>query len=820
MEQVLKPGHSLGLAWLLAITMITLSFGANPFFPSHTNAAPAASPDLPSGFAKTLLAKQLNKPTALDFGPNGDIYIAEQPGAIVLYGNGKVSPTTVVTLKTDSSGEKGLLGLVLDPHFATNGYIYVSYTTADVHAQLSRLTVQNGTASLSTEKVLMKGDQMHNAFHSANDVHIGPDGKLWWSVGDNVPNSGNAQTPTNIYGKILRFNLDGTTPADNPFLHIPGAVPTIYAYGLRNPYRFTFLPNGKAMAADTGSSYWEELDTVQVGGNFGWNNYEGYCGSCGAINPTYAYGHLPVDGAISAIAAYSGSTFPKPYKNVVFIGDFVRQDIEAITFDPTYTTEISDTVFDKHAGTIADLQKGPDGNLYYLSIYEGTLTKISSTGSSQTSASNAIQTDAVSLQANVVSPNVNASITSPTATATFKGGDTISFSGTATDSKDGTLPAKAYTWQVDLYNNGVLQPFYTYEKLHPFYGPITGVTGGSFKVPQDLSINNSSLYRITLTVVNSSGDKTVVTRDIHPQFTKWSVKTNIPGAAYMVDGTWQTKPITTQDVVGIQHVLAGVPAQMIGGKLYRFAGWSNGGALTDTITNPTANTTYTANYDQVSATLPSSWKSADIGNPVLPGTANYSASDKTFYVDGSGADIHDKDNQFHSVYQSLQGDGTIIARVRYQTASNAWAKAGIMIKQSTTANSNYVDALVTPNVSPNTPNINGVGCTPDGCGSPLPPVTPSVGKGVHMQYNFTSDQAITSPNALAGYHSPNQWLKLQRTGNTFTSWYSTDGVTWTLIGKTTLTMQPNAIIGLFVCSQDVRQYSNVAFDHVGITTAA
>ena len=91
------------------------------------------------------------------------------------------------------------------------------------------------------------------------------------------------------------------------------------------------------MAQDTGSNYWEELNTIQPGGNFGWDFYEGNCGSCGYINPTYAYGHLPTDGAASAIAAYSGSVFPKQYDQVVFFGDYNRKDIEAVTFDPTYT---------------------------------------------------------------------------------------------------------------------------------------------------------------------------------------------------------------------------------------------------------------------------------------------------------------------------------------------------------------------------------------------------------------------------------------------------------------------------------------------------
>src|SRR5205085_10563032 len=142
-----------------------------------------------------------------------------------------------------------------------------------------------------------------------------PDGKIRQTIGDHDPSITNQQTRTNIYDKIHRFNLDGTTPSDNPFLNTAGAVPSIYAWGLRNPFRFTFLPNGSAMVEDTGSSYWEEMNTIVKGGNYGWDFYEGPCGSCGYINPTYAYGHIPTDGALSAITAYTGTSFPQAYNH-------------------------------------------------------------------------------------------------------------------------------------------------------------------------------------------------------------------------------------------------------------------------------------------------------------------------------------------------------------------------------------------------------------------------------------------------------------------------------------------------------------------------
>jgi uncharacterized repeat protein (TIGR01451 family) len=839
---------------------------------------------LPAGFAQTQLAHGLTKPIAIAFAPNGDIYIGEQGGAIVIYRGGAVLATPLVTLpNVFSSGECGLLGMTLDPNFASNGYIYISYTLSTTsatgvvqpYARLSRFTVVGDTINPSSEVVLYQGNQLQNLHHAGNDLKIGPDGKLWWSVGDNVPAISNGQALNNIYGKILRFNLDGSVPNDNPFVNVSGAVKGIYAYGLRNPFRFTFLPNGQAMTENTGSSYWEDLDTIQAGGNYGWPFYEGDCFSCGYINPAYAYGHYPVDSAASAIAAYSGATFPKQYDHTVFFGDYNRHDIEAVGFDPSYQTETSDTVFDSNAGTISDLEEGPDGNLYFVSIFEGTVSEISapgpfpptaaaaaspaagpgpltvqfsSAGSSDpyglpltyswdfgdgspasTSAnpahtysadgtytakltvSNGAQTDTSSTQVVVGQSPPTASITAP---ATYNAGDTVSFSGTATDPVDGTLPGYDYTWKADFISNGVAQPSYSAEVPYPFYGPVTGASG-SFKIPTDPSQTPSSFYRITLTVTDSLGLQTVVTKDIHPNLANWSVSANVPGIGYTVDGTWHTGPYSTQDVVGVQHVLSGMPlAQTISGTRYRFVGWADGSALTDSFTAAATPASYTADYEAVQTTMPSPWQSADVGAPITAGTADYAPGDQTFYVDGSGSDVYGANDQSHYVYQTLTGDGSIVARVRYQTNSSPWAKAGVMIRQSATAGSNFVDALVTPDVSPNTPDFNGVGCDANGCLSPLPPVNPATGYGVRMQYS--GSHSATGPT-LAGYTSPDKWLKLTRSGGTFTSYESADGINWTQIGVATVSMTGPATIGLFVTAHNVGQASTVAFDNVQVT---
>jgi regulation of enolase protein 1 (concanavalin A-like superfamily) len=127
-----------------------------------------------------------------------------------------------------------------------------------------------------------------------------------------------------------------------------------------------------------------------------------------------------------------------------------------------------------------------------------------------------------------------------------------------------------------------------------------------------------------------------------------------------------------------------------------------------------------------------------------------------------------------------------------------------------------VDALVSPDVSPNTPNVNGIGCDPNGCFSPLPPVTPAMGHGARMQYSGSkSETPATYPS---GFTDPDKWLKLTRVGNDFTSWISSDGVNWTLMGTATVDMTGPVTIGLFDTAHNIGENSTVAFDDVSVTT--
>ena len=128
----------------------------------------------------------------------------------------------------------------------------------------------------------MKGTEPAGDDHHGGGLRFGPDGKLYWSVGDNVccsvVDASNAQNLTNMYGKVLRLNPDGTAPTDNPFYDGDGTnYDAIYATGFRNPFRLTFTPDGELLVTDVGQGTWEELNLVTAGANYGWPDAEGPC---------------------------------------------------------------------------------------------------------------------------------------------------------------------------------------------------------------------------------------------------------------------------------------------------------------------------------------------------------------------------------------------------------------------------------------------------------------------------------------------------------------------------------------------------------------
>jgi VCBS repeat-containing protein len=347
------------------------------------------------GFTATTVVSGLEQPTDFRLLPDGRILFAEKGGAIkVANKDGQLQSTPLITLPTTTHWARGLAGIEVDPDYEENGYIYVSYVGADNYQRLSRLTVTDPTAEVLTidpasEKVLVQGTQPAGDDHHGGGLGFGPDGKLYWSVGDNVCCSviddGNAQDLSNMYGKVLRLNPDGTVPTDNPFYDGDGTnYDAIYATGFRNPYRLTFTPDGQLLVADVGQATWEEVNLVTVGGDYGWPNAEGPCDGIGTpscttpspyANPIYAYRHTGGGSSITAVMVYTGSTSGSG-QHKVLIADFNQGWVKELTFNSDYSSLISERLLNDAApGSTNQLVQDEDGNIYQLT-FDGKLTRL------------------------------------------------------------------------------------------------------------------------------------------------------------------------------------------------------------------------------------------------------------------------------------------------------------------------------------------------------------------------------------------------------------------------------------------------------------
>ena len=314
------------------------------------------------------------------FAPDGRIFVCQQGGQVRVIKNGVLLPTPFVSVSVDASGERGLLGIVFDPNFSTNGFVYVYYTvkTSPAYNRVSRFTAIGDRAVAGSEVLLLRLNNLSSATnHNGGALHFGLDGKLYVAVGENA-NGSNAQSLSNLLGKILRINRDGTIPADNPFYATAiGQNRAIWAYGLRNPYTFAFQPGTTRMFInDVGQSTWEEIDNGVAGANYGWPITEGPTTDPRFRSPIFAYGHgsSTTGGcAITGGAFYNPAVarFPANYLGKYFFADFCSGWIRVL--DPVTRTAFA---FASGIASPVDLQVGSDGALYYLARGGGVVVKI------------------------------------------------------------------------------------------------------------------------------------------------------------------------------------------------------------------------------------------------------------------------------------------------------------------------------------------------------------------------------------------------------------------------------------------------------------
>ena len=352
----------------LICSLVLLTWAAAPI---------AAATIVPSGFRETQVASGLSAPTAMQFAPDGRLFVCEQAGKLRVIKNGALLTAPFVTLSVDSAGERGLLGVAFDPNFASNHFVYVYYTvpTAPVHNRISRFTANGDAAVAGSEVVIFELDNLSTATnHNGGALNFGPDGKLYAAVGENADGA-NAQSLNTVLGKMLRLNADGTIPTDNPFFGATtGKNRAIWAMGLRNPFTFAFKPaSSMVFINDVGQSAWEEIDDGVAGANYGWPTTEGPTNDPRFNPPRYAYDHSTGACAITGGAFYVPMTtqFPTDYVQDYFFADFCGGWIKKLETSNNTVTDFATGI-----ASPVDLKVSDGGSLYYLARGSGAVFRV------------------------------------------------------------------------------------------------------------------------------------------------------------------------------------------------------------------------------------------------------------------------------------------------------------------------------------------------------------------------------------------------------------------------------------------------------------
>lgn len=337
--------------------------------------APAdGTENVPPGATIQTLLTGMDEPADMAFDPNGRLFYTERVnGAVRLFANGVLQASPVVTFEVDSDFERGLLGIAVDPNFNSNHFLYAYYTCAvgpDCPSQENRVVRFVESNGLGSNPTTIFSSPQSSGQHNGGNLSFGPDGKLYISVGDGgfAVNSQDVTVPN---GKLHRINSDGSIPPDNPVFTQTGALPSLYAMGLRNSFDFDFDPlfPGRIFASENGPGCDDELNRIEGAYNYGWrDNYP-----CDDANPDSQYNTLPplwyipensCCKAPTGLVFYRGWQVPQ-WTNGLFMATYNTREMYHFYLDPTHTHVTQANIVQGTQATLA-LENGPDGALWYI----------------------------------------------------------------------------------------------------------------------------------------------------------------------------------------------------------------------------------------------------------------------------------------------------------------------------------------------------------------------------------------------------------------------------------------------------------------------
>ncbi len=236
----------------------------------------AAAATLDANFQESNFATVGSQVTGMAWAPDGSnrLFVSRKGGIIQIVKNGAVLPTPFATVSPIFTGsECGLIGICFDPNFAANGYVYGFVTVSANEQQIIRYTAVGDVGTAKT--ILITNLPTLGQNHDGGAVEIGPDGKLYWAIGDNGNGTGVDTNLTSLASKVGRANLDGSVPTDNPFVDGPGGNNDyIWARGFRNPFTFTFQAETGELWVNCVGTLYEQIFLVHAGDHAGWDDYE------------------------------------------------------------------------------------------------------------------------------------------------------------------------------------------------------------------------------------------------------------------------------------------------------------------------------------------------------------------------------------------------------------------------------------------------------------------------------------------------------------------------------------------------------------------
>ena len=328
----------------------------------------AASPASAAIKAKSVISG-LSTPTAFTFGPGNEIwYVEKDNGQIRTNDLDTHSDSLFATVAgVDSSGERGMLGIALDPKYPSRPFVYVYATrTAAGHLRNEILRYRDNSGTGTNRTVIWSSRASSSPYHNGGHIAFGPDGKLYAVVGD-AHRSANAQDRThNDRGKVLRMTRTGRAPANNPFGN------RIFSYGLRNSFGFAFDPRtGRLWESENGPECNDELNRIRVGRNYGWGPNE----TCSGASPrnTNQDGPKPVlpklwytpTIAPTGVAFCQGCRLGRKSRSRLFFGAFNTGQIRRVTLNAKRLDVRGQHVVYTHASGILSMERAPRGRIYF-----------------------------------------------------------------------------------------------------------------------------------------------------------------------------------------------------------------------------------------------------------------------------------------------------------------------------------------------------------------------------------------------------------------------------------------------------------------------